>query len=77
MLPSFKCTDVCKTTVPWELKEGLQAKAHMAGTDASEYLRDLICMDLFGGTWGEHVANHRRSVIGRQGAALGQARASE
>jgi len=43
---SFKCTEVAKTTVPFQIKELLTAKAHQAGCDNAEYLRDLICMDV-------------------------------
>ena len=64
MATSFKCTDTAKTCLPYELKEALAAKAHAAGCDAAEYLRDLICMDLVGMTFGEHVANSRRQIIG-------------
>jgi len=71
-MTSFKCTEVAKTTVPFDLKDALTAKAHLAGCDNSEYLRDLICMDVHGVTWGEHVANHRRSVLGKQGFAGAQ-----
>ena len=74
---SFKCTEVLKTTLPFEIKDELTSKAHLAGCDNSEYLRDLVCMDIYGMTWGEHVANHRRSVLGKQGTALVHFRASE
>lgn len=75
-MTGFKCTEVAKTTVPYDLKEALTSKAHMAGCDNSEYLRDLICMDVHGVTWGEHVANHRRSVLGKQGTQLAQVRST-
>jgi hypothetical protein len=75
-MTSFKCTEVSKTTLTYDLKEALTTKAHLAGCDNSEYLRDLICMDLLGVTWGEHVANHRRSVLGKQGLQLAQPRPS-
>lgn len=75
-MTSFKCTETAKTTVPHDLKEALATKAHLAGCDNSEYLRDLICMDVHGVTWGEHVANHRRSVLGKQGLPLAQLRAA-
>lgn len=74
---SFKCTEVLKTTVPFELKDELTLKAHLAGCDNAEYLRDLICMDVYGVTWGEHVANHRRSVLGQQGTVRAQLSASK
>jgi hypothetical protein len=72
---SFKCTEPAKTTVPFDFKELLAQKAHLAGCTDSEYLRDLICMDLHGKTFGELVAEHRRSVIGRQAHELVQLRA--
>ena len=75
-MTSFKCTEVAKTTIPFVLKEQLTQKAHLAGCDNAEYLRDLICMDVHGVTWGEHVANHRRSVLGRQGPVAAQLRAA-
>lgn len=71
-MTGFKCTEVAKTTVPYDLKDALTTKAHLAGCDNSEYLRDLICMDIHGVTWGELVANHRRSVLGKQGSQLAQ-----
>ena len=76
-MTSFKCTETAKTTVPYDLKEALTSKAHLAGCDNSEYLRDLICMDVHGVTWGEHVANHRRSVLGKQALQLDQLRAAK
>jgi len=74
MATSFKSTEVAKTTVTYELKEAMTAKAHLAGCDNSEYLRDLICMDVHGVTWGEYVAKHRRSVMAMQGMTLDQLR---
>lgn len=75
-MTSFKCTEVAKTTVPFDLKDALTAKAHLAGCDNADYLRDLICMDVHGVTWGELVANHRRSVLGKQGTPVAQVRAA-
>ena len=72
----FKCTEVAKTTVPFDLKDALTSKAHLAGCDNSEYLRDLICMDVHGVTWGEFVAKHRRSVLGKQGSTVDQLRSA-
>lgn len=67
--PSYKKTEVVKTTVCEEAFDALNGKARYAACDRSEYVRDLIYMDLYGMTYGEHVANHRRSVLGVQGTA--------
>jgi hypothetical protein len=67
MATSFKKSEVVKTTVCEEVFDALNSKARVAGCDRSEYIRDLIYMDLYGMTFGEHVANHRRSVLGPQG----------
>ena len=72
MATSFKCTDEAKTHIPYDMKERLRHKAHEAGCDFSEYLRDLIYMAEHGLTFGEHVANHRRAVLGGKGQAVGQ-----
>lgn len=77
MSTSFKSTEVAKTTVTYELKAAMTAKAHLAGCDNSEYLRDLICMNVHGVTWGEYVAKHRRYVLGMQGTSLDQFRPTE
>ena len=69
MSTSFKKTEVVKTTVCEEAFDALNVKARIAACDRSEYIRDLIYMDLYGMTYGEHVANHRRSVLGVQGTA--------
>ena len=74
MTISFKCTDEAKTHIPYDMKERLRQKAHEAGCDFSEYLRDLIYMSEEGLTFGEHVANHRRSVLVGKGQAMGQSK---
>ena len=45
------------------MKEELKADADRAGCDFAEYLRDIIYMAKKGMTYGEHIANHRRSVL--------------
>jgi hypothetical protein len=72
MATSFKCTDEAKTHIPEDMKERLRQKARQAGCDFSEYLRDLIYMAEEGLTFGEHVANHRRAVLGGKGQGVGQ-----
>lgn len=63
-MPSFKCTDVAKTTVPYDLKEAYARLAHEAGCEPSELLRDQICLLVHKVTFGEYVLNHRRAVLG-------------
>lgn len=64
---SLKKTEVVKTTLCEGTHDALQAKARLAGCEQlSEYIRDLIYMDLHGVTYGEHIAKHRRAVIGLQ-----------
>ena len=69
MATSHKLTCTVKTHLTDYLEDGLNSKAHAAGCGASEYLRDLVCMDIEGVTFGEHVANSRRSVMGFKGPA--------
>lgn len=57
-------TAVAKAQVPAYADDDLRAKAHAVGCQTAEYLRDIIFMDLYGQTFGEHVANDRRSVMG-------------
>lgn len=57
------------------MKEALKTEAHEAGCDFAEYLRDLIYMAKTGMTFGEHVANHRRSVLAAKGPDNGEVRA--
>lgn len=77
MATSHKLTCVVKTHVPDYADEALNAKARSVGCVAAEYTRDLVYMDLFGVTFGEHVANSRRSVMGFKGRATGQLGADE
>ena len=77
MAAYFKCNTEAKTHVPEDMKERLRQKAHEAGCDFSEYLRDVIYMAEFGLTFGEHVANHRRSVLACKGQAMGQSKPAD
>lgn len=76
MTTSHKLTAVAKTHITDDAELILSAKAHSAGCVAAEYLRDLIYMDLYGMTFGEHVANSRRSVMGFKAPATAQSRAA-
>lgn len=47
--PFGKCTEVAKTMLPFEIKEGLARKVHEAGYGSEqEYLRDLIMVNVIG-----------------------------
>lgn len=46
--PFGKCTELAKTMLPFEIKEGLARKAHEAGMGEQEYLRELIMVDVIG-----------------------------
>ena len=63
---SFKCTEVAKTSIPFDLKEAYARLAHEAGCDLAELLRDQMCVAVHGMTFGEYVQNHRRAVLGMQ-----------
>jgi len=65
-------TVVEKTTVPDYAADDLLVKSCRAGCRKAEYLRDLIYMDLYGETFGEHVANSRRSIMGFKGPLVDQ-----
>ena len=77
MATSHKCSEEAKTSIPYEMKEELKAAAHEAGCDFAELLRDIIYMARKGATFGEHVANHRRSVLALKGPANGETGASK
>lgn len=76
-MTSFKCTDVAKTTIPFELKQAYARLAHEAGCEPSELLRDQICLLVHKVTFGEYVLNHRRAVLGMQGPQQAQLGANE
>lgn len=46
--PLGKCTELAKTMLPAEIKEGLRRKAFDMGISEQEYLRDLIMVDVLG-----------------------------
>ena len=77
MVTSFKCTEVAKTTVPFDLKEGYERLAHEAGCTLSDLLRDQMCVAVHGVTFGEYVLNHRRKVLRLQDPQLTQLSTNE
>ena len=60
---SDKCTERLSANVPEELATAWRIRARHAGCTPSELLRDLICMNLLGMTWGEHVTKDRREAL--------------
>jgi hypothetical protein len=77
MVPSFKCTEVAKTTVPFDLKEAYERLAHEAGCKGADLLRDQMCVAVHGVTFGEYVLNHRRKVLRLQDPQLAQLSTNE
>ena len=71
MATSFKCTDEAKTHIPEDMRLELEGVAHELGCSFAEMLRDYIYMVRRGETFGEHVANHRRSVLSGKGQSSG------
>lgn len=72
MATSFKCTDEAKTHIPYDMRLELEGVAHELGCTFGEMLRDYIYLVRRGETFGEHVANHRRAVLGGKGQAGGK-----
>jgi hypothetical protein len=69
---SHKLTDKVTTHLPEYLAETLRQLANQASCSEAELLRDMICLSLCGLTWGEHVANSRRSILKVEGATPAQ-----
>lgn len=72
---SHKLTDKVTTHLPEYLADMLRQLAYQASCSEAELLRDMICLSLCGMTWGEHVANSRRSILKVEGATQAQQRA--
>ena len=62
-MASNKCTEKMGTNVPQEFADEFNRRAHQAGCTPSELLRDLICLNLHGITWGEHINQDRRAAL--------------
>lgn len=71
---SFKCTEAVTVHLTSDMDQALRADAHAAGCGVGEFVRDLICMQQHGVTFGEHVANHRRAVLQSKAAKSVQLR---
>ena len=46
--PFGKCTEEVKTLVPFEIKEGFARLAHEHGVSPSEYLREIVMVNVVG-----------------------------
>ena len=68
---SHKLTDKVSTHLPEYLADLLRQLSTRASCSEAELLRDMICLNLCGMTWGEHVANSRRSILKVEGAPQG------
>lgn len=68
---SFKCLAEAKTHIPEDMRLELMGVAHMLGCTLGEVLRDIIYINRRGETFGEHVANHRRSILEGKGPSQG------
>lgn len=60
----MKLTEEIKVALDEGTAEAFRRRALRAGCRPGELLRDLICMAEYGRTWGEHVADVRREVLG-------------
>jgi hypothetical protein len=74
---SDKCTEEIKTKVPDDLATRWRARARLAGCSPSELLRDLICLQEHGMTFGELETKYRREALGFQATPQGNRRAYE
>jgi hypothetical protein len=69
-----KCTQPIKTNVPECVEDKLKAIAADAGCTVAEIVRDMICLQTHGATFGELSASLRRSVLQCEGRELSQLR---
>ncbi len=60
---SMKLTQELSTHVDESMAEQFRRRAADAGCTVSDLLRDLITLQLLGVTYGEHVAQIRRSAL--------------
>ena len=63
----MKLTEEIKVRLDEQTAEAFRRRAHAAGCNPGELLRDLVCSLEHGKTWGEHVAHVRRIAVTREG----------
>ena len=66
-----KRTEEIKTHASEQIKADWLARAKQAECNQSELLLDLICLTLYGETYGEHEAKVRREALTKQGPTVG------
>lgn len=67
-----KLTEEAKTHLPDVTELELRRRARSFGMTVSEYLRDLVCIDIHGSPFDDLVREHRRALRCAQGPGLGQ-----
>ena len=67
----MKLTESIRVHLDDATAEAFRQRARRAGCQPGELLRDIICLQEWGRTWGEHVAHHRRRTLGREGLVEG------
>jgi hypothetical protein len=68
----MKLTDSIRVHLDEATAEAFRQRARRAGCAPGELLRDIICLQEWGRTWGEHVAHHRRATLSGEGPNAGQ-----
>lgn len=72
----MKLTESIRVHLDDQTAEAFRQRARRAGCQPGELLRDIICLQEWGRTWGEHVAHHRRATLAREGSSAGDPAAS-
>lgn len=68
----MKLTESIRVLLDDATAEAFRQRASRAGCQPGELLRDIICLQEWGRTWGEHVAHHRRRTLGQEGPIEGE-----
>lgn len=67
----MKLTESIRVHLDEATAEAFRQRARRAGCAPGELLRDIICLQEWGRTWGEHVAHHRRATLAGEGLNAG------
>jgi hypothetical protein len=67
----MKLTESIRVHLDDATAEAFRQRARRAGCQPGELLRDIICLQEWGRTWGEHVAHHRRATLAKEGPMPG------
>jgi hypothetical protein len=68
----MKLTEEIKVRLDEQTAEAFRRRAHAAGCNPGELLRDIVVHLEHGVTWGEHIANVRRLAVTREGPIAGR-----